>query len=259
MGIPGFHFFNHFIAYYGLMIVAGIAAAAFIAHIQIKKFHLNWNDFLIICATSGLFCIISAKILYLLISIHTIEPTKLTDLSYINTLMRGGFVFYGGLIGIIPALYFCRKKLGIHIMEYLQYCTSCIPIAHGFGRIGCYLVGCCYGIPYDGCFSVIYSDSLYAPNGVRLLPVQLLEAFGEFIIGSYLFCSCKKHKGASAMALYMILYSGMRFILEYLRGDLLRGSLYAFSTSQHISIILLIISSIIILSKRRNNRHQIKK
>lgn len=249
MGTLGFYFFDHFIAYYGLMVVIGIAAAALIAHVQIKRFDLNWNDFLIICAVSGLFCMIGAKILYLLISIHTIEPAKLNDLTYISTLMNGGFVFYGGFIGIFPALYLCRKKLGIHVSEYLQYCTGCLPVAHGFGRIGCYLVGCCHGIPYDGRFSVIYSNSLYAPNGVRLLPVQLLEAFGEFIIGSFLLYSCKRHKGISAIAIYMILYSVMRFFLEYLRGDFIRGSLYAFSTSQLISVVFLIIGSIMCLYK----------
>lgn len=251
MGTLGFYFFNHFIAYYGLMIVIGIAVAAFIAHIQIKKFHLSWNDFLIICATSGLFCIIGAKILYLLLSIHTLELNRLKDLSYINTLMSGGFVFLGGLIGIFPALYLCQKKLGIPVSEYLQYCTCCIPIAHGFGRIGCYLVGCCHGIPYDGCFSVIYSHSLYAPNGVRLLPVQLLEALGEFIIGSFLLYSCRKQKEVSPIITYVISYCVLRFFLEYLRGDSIRGSLYGFSTSQLISIPIIIGLGIILHKKRR--------
>ncbi|MBD5527130.1 MAG: prolipoprotein diacylglyceryl transferase [Lachnospiraceae bacterium] len=251
MGTLGFYFFNHFIAYYGLMIVIGIAVAAFIAHFQIKKFHLSWNDFLIICATSGLFCIIGAKILYLLLSIHTLELNRLKDLSYINTLMSGGFVFFGGLIGIFPALYLCQKKLGIPVSEYLQYCTCCIPIAHGFGRIGCYLVGCCHGIPYDGRFSVIYSHSLYAPNGVRLFPVQLLEAFGEFIIGLFLLYSCRKQKKVSPIIIYVISYCVLRFFLEYLRGDSIRGSLYGFSTSQLISIPIIIGLSIILHKKRR--------
>lgn len=251
MGALGFHFFNHFIAYYGLMIVIGIAVAAFIAYIQIKKFHLNWNDFLIISSTSGLFCIIGAKILYILLSIHAIDIDKLKNLSYISTLMNGGFVFWGGLIGVFPALYLCQKKFGIYVSEYLQYCTCCIPIAHGFGRIGCYLVGCCHGIPYDGCFSIIYSNSLYAPNGVLLFPVQLLETFCEFIIGLFLLLSCKKQTGTSSIITYIMLYSVMRFFLEYLRGDFIRGNLYGFSTSQIISTLAFIIGLGTALYKKR--------
>ncbi|MCM1058390.1 MAG: prolipoprotein diacylglyceryl transferase [Firmicutes bacterium] len=238
MGKSGFLFFGHFIAYYGLMIVIGIVIAALIAYVQVRRFHLDWNDFLIICATFGLFCMSGAKILYLIVSLPAIELERLSDFSYVSTLMSGGFVFYGGFIGIFPALYLCQKKLGISVSNYIQYCTGCFPIAHGFGRIGCYLVGCCHGIPYDGWFSVTYSDSLYAPNGVGLLPVQLLEAFGEFAIGGLLLYKCKKTKGISAIGTYMILYSVMRFLLEYLRGDFIRGSFYRFSTSQVISIVI---------------------
>lgn len=255
MGASGFLFCGHFIAYYGFMIVIGIVAAAFIANIQIKKFHLDWNNFLIICGMSGLFGIMGAKILYLLISIPIIEPERLSDLSYVSTLMNGGFVFYGGLIGVFPALYLCKKKFGIFVSEYLQYCIGCIPIVHGFGRIGCYLVGCCHGIPYDGWFSVTYSDSLYAPNGIALLPVQLLEAFGEFVIGMILLFSCKRQKGISAIAMYLILYSVMRFFLEYLRGDLIRGGLYIFSTSQYISIAVFIIG---LAMRVKSGGHSIK-
>lgn len=251
MGTLGFYFLDHFIAYYGLMIVTGIAAAALIAYVQIKKKHLSQNDFILIAAISGLSGIVGAKILYLMISAKTINPAKLTDLSYINELMSGGFVFLGGLLGVFPALYFCKKKLKINVAEYLQHCTGCIPIAHGFGRIGCYLVGCCHGIPYDGRFSVVYSNSLYAPNGVRLLPVQLLEAFGELTIGLFLLCSSKKRTGLSAIITYVILYSGLRFFLEYLRGDLVRGSLYGFSTSQLISFIIFVMGLGILLREKR--------
>ncbi len=250
MGALGFHLFSRFVPYYGFMIVIGIMAAAGIAYVQVKRFHLDWNDFVILSAMSGLFGMAGAKILYLLLSIHTIDFARLNDLSYIGMLMSGGFVFYGGFLGIFPALYFCRKKFKIHVSEYLQYGTGCIPIVHGFGRIGCHLVGCCHGIPYNGRFAVIYSHSLYAPNDIRLFPVQLLEAFGEFMIGFYLLYSCKRRNGASAIAMYMVLYSIMRFFLEYLRGDSVRGSFYLFSTSQVISIVVFVIGLLTIVREK---------
>lgn len=256
MGALGFYFLNHFIAYYGLMIVIGIIAAALIAHIQIKRYRLNWNDFLIVCAVSGLFCIIGAKLLYLLLSVHIIELDKRKDLSYISTLMSGGFVFLGGLIGVIPAMFLCQKRLRINVSDYLQHCTCCIPIAHGFGRIGCFLVGCCHGIPYDGSFSIIYSNSLFAPNGIRLLPVQLLEASGEFVIGFLLLYLSKRLRGADSLIAYFMSYSVMRFFLEYLRGDQERGSLYGFSTSQLISILILFIGLGIILYRKQKTLYK---
>ena len=110
MGALGFNLFSRFVPYYGFMIVIGIMAAAGIAYVQVKRFHLDWNDFVILSAMSGLFGMAGAKILYLLVSIHTIDFARLNDLSYIGMLMSGGFVFYGGFLGIFPALYFCRKK-----------------------------------------------------------------------------------------------------------------------------------------------------
>ena len=52
-----------------------------------------------------------------------------------------------------------------------------VPLVHGFGRAGCFLMGCCYGVPSR--FGIAFTCSPIAPNGVRLLPVQLIEAAGE--------------------------------------------------------------------------------
>ena len=97
---------------------------------------------------------------------------------------------------------------------------------------------------------MIYTCSLYAPNGVRLFPVQLLEAFGEFMIGLYLLYSCKRRNGTSAIAMYMVLYSIMRFFLEYLRGDSVRGSFYLFSTSQVIGTVVFVIGLLTIMREK---------
>ena len=63
MGALGFHLFSRFVPYYGFMIVIGIMAAAGIAYVQVKRFHLDWNDFVILSAMSGLFGMAGAKIL----------------------------------------------------------------------------------------------------------------------------------------------------------------------------------------------------
>ena len=64
--------------------------------------------------------------------------------------MRGGFVFYGGLLGGLFGIYLGGKILKIPVWEYAQNTIPVIPLAHGFGRLGCLMAGCCYGVPYDG-------------------------------------------------------------------------------------------------------------
>lgn len=118
----------------------------------------------------------------------------------------------------------------------------CLPIAHGFGRIGCYLTGCCYGIPYNGILSVNYTCSLYVPHNLSLFPVQLLEACLNFILAIILITALLK-KGCSIyyFYIYLISYASFRFLLEFLRYDYLeRGVSFCLSPSQIISLIIII-------------------
>lgn len=241
MGKIGFSIFNHFIAYYGLEIALGLLFALTVAYLQIKHHNLVWNDFIIIAATGGLFGIIGAKALYFIISYQTIDFSRILEWNYLSSVMQGGFVFYGGLLGSLFGLWICQKNFHINIYDYLKRCTPCIPIAHGFGRIGCYLVGCCHGIPFDSCISVIYTESLYAPNHIPLFPVQLIEAIGDFLIATILLIAEKKVRAFNPLSLYLCLYSIMRFFLEFTRYDAIRGILGWFSTSQIISIAVIII------------------
>lgn len=242
MGRIGFYLGNYYIAYYGLMIVVGILVSFLVAFFQIKRYHLVLNDFVIICSVCGLSGIVGAKVLYLLVSFDSIDVSRLFDIVYLGTIMRGGFVFLGGVIGAFPALLFCKKKLNIPVATYIQPCIGCLPIAHAFGRVGCCLVGCCYGVPYDGPFSVTYIESFFAPNHIPLFPVQMAEVILELSIGIGLIVFSSKLKGTMGLWVYLILYSCIRFLLEFVRYDEARGSLAGMSTSQILSIALCIIS-----------------
>lgn len=242
MGRVGFFFAGHFIAYYGLMIVLGICISTFIAYFQIRRFSLVMNDLLIICGFSGLFGILGAKILYLIVSFRYISFARLTDINYVASLMSGGFVFLGGIGGVILALNFCKSKYQIPVQQYIQSCIGCIPIGHAFGRIGCFLVGCCHGVPYTGWLSVTYTESLFAPCGVELFPVQLVEAAIELILGIFLLMMSSKLQHNSGLLLYLIGYSLSRFCLEFLRYDETRGRIAGMPTSQFLSALLFILA-----------------
>lgn len=251
MGELGFYVFGHFIAYYGLMIVTGLLTGSFFAYIQIKRFGLVMNDLIILCSVCGLSAIIGAKILYLIVSFSSIDFARLTDPSYVNSLMNGGFVFLGGVIAILPALIFCKKKLHISIQPYIRSCIGCLPIGHAFGRIGCFLVGCCYGCPYDGPISVTYTQSSFAPNGISLFPVQLAESFIEFTIGICLIIFSRKLHGYHGVYLYLLAYSVSRFLLEFMRYDEARGVLAGISTSQFFCILLFMAALFFVIRDRR--------
>lgn len=239
---------------YGLMIVIGVISANLLAIPILKKYKLDSNDFIILEAYTFLGAFIGAKSLYLWVSRSIIEWSRFFELDYFNQLMQGGFVFYGGLIGGIGFALLAGKIHHINTKAYIEKVIFLIPWIHCFGRIGCYLAGCCYGKPYDGIFAVTYPSGSLAPSGVKLFPVQLFEAFWVLIIAIVIIILQIKKEFSYTIEFYFIAYGILRFALEYFRYDDIRGGMLGFSTSQWISMFLVGCAIIIIILKFKKKK-----
>jgi phosphatidylglycerol:prolipoprotein diacylglycerol transferase len=161
-----------------------------------------------------------------------------------SLLSGSGFVFYGSLLTAIPVMLWYFKKQRIPTLAMLDVMAVVTCIVHGFGRIGCFNAGCCYGIPTDSIFGVVFSDQLCQarPLNVALHPTQLYEA--TLIFGILIFLlTYKSHKkfDGQLFILYLIIYASGRSVLEMLRGDLERGFVIQdwLSNSQFISILVI--------------------
>ena len=231
-------FFGLALPSYGLMIATGIITANILAFFCLLQDKEDINNFLVLEAGGFLGAVLGAKLLYLAVSWKSINWGQMS-LSTFNQLMQGGFVFYGGLIGGVLALFLTGKLLHLPTLQYLKKYIFLIPWMHGFGRLGCYMAGCCYGIPYDGPGCVIFPENSLAPAGIKLFPVQLTEAVFLLIISVSLFFMWKKQLQDYTIPVYLIAYGILRFSLEFLRYDEERGFLWFFSTSQWISILLI--------------------
>lgn len=272
------------IPWYGLFLVLGIFAGMALGYVLVRAFRLIYDDFIQIVCFVGLGAMAGSKLLYLIVSWKSIDFSRLTDPEYFNALMSGGFVFYGGLLGGLLGLYLCGKILHIAVSDYARLLIPVIPLAHAFGRIGCALAGCCYGVPYDGPGAVVYAESLAAPNGMPLFPVQALEASLNLITATvlcvYILHSRKRaeretaqkvpekapektrvrdgetdgwQKRLRSVELYLLFYASERFVLEFFRyDDSERGILYGLSTSQWISIAVILAAAgrVLHLAKR---------
>ena len=168
-------------------------------------------------------------------------------------MLKGGFVFYGGLIGGILGVLVYSKQFKISFKELLLILLPVVPLIHGIGRIGCLCAGCCYGMEYHGFGAITFHNSLLAPNDVPLFPMQIVEAICNFVIFIVLLLTYKKFLGTyKTVGLYLVLYSVVRFTLEFFRGDLIRGIYFSLSTSQWISIVLFIVGiAIFVLEYKR--------
>lgn len=217
---------------YGLMIAIGIIAAFVVAEKRAKKLMLNADlvfNLTIWCAVGG---IIGAKVLYYITILPDVisNPSLLLDFS-------DGFVVYGGIIfGILAGYLFCKKNK-LDFLEYFDLVMPSIALAQGFGRIGCHLAGCCFGEETSCAVHVRFPLNSLAPSGVDLIPTQLISSGLNFIHFAILVYFAKYKKGKGQVAgMYLMLYSIGRFVIEFFRGDILRGSVGVLSTSQFISI-----------------------
>jgi len=158
--------------------------------------------------------------------------------------ISGEIVFYGGFLGGLAAVVLFCRKFKIKIVPMFDILAPAVAIGHAFGRIGCHLGGCCYGMQVSSNhpFAVVFPEnSLVAPPGVPLLATQLLEAGFLFILGAVLvIIYLKSRKKGICATLYLLAYPAWRFILEYFRADSVRGNYWLFTTSQYISIALFI-------------------
>lgn len=222
---------------YGLMIAIGAISAYIVSEYRAKRkgmkyelvFSLFWW-----CLIGG---ILGAKLLYLITQIKNIidNPKLLLDVTE-------GFVVYGGIIGGIFAGYLFTRLKKLNFLEYFDLVMPQIALAQGFGRIGCVLAGCCYGLETDSHFHIIFRESHYAPNNIQLLPTQPISSALNFLNFIALLFISKRVKASGQVAgFYLIFYSAGRFILEFFRGDLERGNIGILSTSQFISIFLFLI------------------
>lgn len=229
---------------YGTMVAVGVVASGAVGYWLAKRFSLDFNDIILLFAYGVFLGFVGAKGAYLLINIHKIPWA---EVSFTKIAADGGFVFYGGLpLGALGVLLAGR----IHKLELekcLRICLPLLPLGHGFGRIGCRLAGCCYGMSYDGPFAVIYQGSLVAPNDRPLFPVQLLEAALLFLLAGVLLLALFKNASLGRLTLYYFAgYGIMRFCLEFLRGDVERGILVGLSTSQWVSLTILAVLSVLV-------------
>lgn len=243
--LPYIHMLGHTIALYGLIISIGAFIGALIAIHLSRRTILNKEDVIFSFLYAMLGVIIGGKLLYWAIEFPNIWAKKSFYLAHPETIIHlftGGFVFYGSFIGAVIALIIYTRKFKVPLEPLVYVFTPSIPIIHAIGRIGCFSAGCCYGIPYDGPLHVIFKNSTIAPSTIPLFPVQLLESGVNVLIFLLLLYLMKKIKnGFSFFGLYIVFYSIARFLLEFLRGDLDRGFLFLFSTSQWISIGLFLV------------------
>lgn len=233
---------------YGLMIFLGAICAYFYCIKSAplygisKEFVSDLFFWTILCGFLG------ARLIYILIDLPDFVRNPW---AYIFT--TAGFVFFGGLLfGVLTLFVYSRMK-NQNILTVSELVVPALPLAHAFGRIGCFFYGCCFGRISDGPICLFFPpDSPAGYHGHSVIPTQLISALGLIIIFCILLYIRKKNIFSGVLTVsYLIMYGIMRFSVEFLRGDE-RGTLVGLSTSQWFSIAV-VISGVILFRKLSKN------
>lgn len=235
---------------YGLCMATGIIVAFVAAFFRLKRRGGSFDSLLLIASAAlalGLFC---AKVSYYLFSYGVDRLFSELASGDFSGLRDAGLVYYGGLIGGVIGACVAVKASRVDFCDVSNAIVPCIPLGHAFGRIGCLLTGCCYGLHYNGAFAV---HSAFVNQAETLFPIQAVESLLNMLLFvALLFYTRTKRNGVITLSVYLIAYSLIRFILEFFRGDLIRGIYWGFSTSQWISVLLIATAAVIIAFSRRN-------
>lgn len=165
-----------------------------------------------------------------------------------------GFTFYGASLSGMVAAFPLTRLLKIDLWKMLDVGAPGVPLAHGIGRIGCFMYGCCYGVRCDETNplavhfppgSPAFNDqidahvlSASAPHALPVVPIMLLESAWELGVAAALavYVWHRPRRLGSVVLIYLAAYGPLRVVLEQYRADPGRGTLLGLSTSTTIGL-----------------------
>ncbi|MGN0471653.1 MAG: prolipoprotein diacylglyceryl transferase [Lachnospiraceae bacterium] len=261
---PYIHIVGNFnIPTYGTLFLIGFIIAIFIGRHIGPSMGIGKDDAFYGMLYCAIGILIGSKVMYfvsklpnVITNFSAVIKWAKTDFGGLMGYLFGGLVFYGGLIGAIIGIYRYCYHFRVSFKAFVNVYAPLIPLIHAFGRVGCFLAGCCYGMEYHGFGAVQFPSPDKFPmfdtdpvlSSVPRLPVQLIEAGLNIIAFIILWTLTKKrrNKPMQTMGFYLVYYTVARFVLEFFRGDIERGYFGAITTSQWISLLLLPIAVILI-------------
>jgi len=248
------------IHWYGLFIVLGILAGLFIILKLADYYKLNKDD--IIDASFWIIIggIIGGRIYDVLLEL----PFYLKYPMDVFKIWQGGLAIHGAIIlGLVTTIIMARKK-NIPLLPFIAITVPGLALAQAIGRWGNYFNQELFGLPTSLPWGIPISPINRVPEYYfdnYFHPTFLYESLGNlviFIILIYLHHLIKKNKiqkiaNEIVIATYLISYSILRFLLEFIKIDK-TPVIFSLRFPQFISIIIVIGTIIWLVLQKRKNR-----
>lgn len=168
--------------------------------------------------------------------------------------MRSGLVYYGGLIGAcLGTIIYCAKNK-LPLWRVADVIAPSIALGHAFGRVGCFMTGCCYGLPCSLPWAVHFPADHFT-HGVAVHPVQLYESALNLSLYVFLAWAFRKRQfDGQTFALYLMFYSVIRAFTEMFRGDYTTFYIGGIATPGQMVSILIMAAGLLLWWKQQPTR-----
>jgi phosphatidylglycerol---prolipoprotein diacylglyceryl transferase len=234
---------------YGLLVAIGVLCALCLVRWSARKQGLNPDLAVDLSLFIIFFGFVGARLFYvgLYWDYFVEEPFEILKI------WKGGIVYYGGMIGGLAGFAvghrLLLKSTGTSFLEALDLVVPAIALAQGFGRVGCFLNGCCFGSESDLPWAVQFPFATHLVH-----PVQLYESIFCFLLTVHLVKLSRRRHSAGAVAFsFFSWYAVGRFIIELVRGDN-PSSIFGLTVPQLMSVGILACTIITFLALTRNGR-----
>jgi phosphatidylglycerol:prolipoprotein diacylglycerol transferase len=211
---------------YGFFLALAFLSAIYIGGREARRLGLSVEKFYDLCFWAVVGALVGSRLLYILLDMRPFleHPLK------IFALWEGGLVFHGGVVlALAAAIYYIRR----HHLPWRPTLDSLalgLPVGQFFGRIGCFMAGCCYGAPSSLPWAVTFTNpQTLCPLRVPVHPAQLYEAFLSLgvVFGALNFLKTRKSYDGQLLLAYFCLAGAVRFLVEFFRSPLdYRGPTY---------------------------------
>ena len=245
---------------YGVMLALAFIVGIFLAIRRAEKKGIDSNTIVNLAFIVMISAIVGSRLFYVLFHLSEFKGRWIYTFLPIQpdgTIGLGGLIFLGGFVGALlsGAIYVYRKKLSF--WKVVDSVAPSLALGLFFGRIGCFLNGCCYGKACDMPWGIVFppnSPAGFQTGGIAIHPTQLYSsAYGLIIFGILMLLDKKVHFDGFLFSTFLILYGVSRFVVDFFRFYESQMFLIdGIGFNQLLSLLLVIAGIVLLLSKHRD-------